>query len=369
MMTSRERVERALRHENPDRAPRELWALPGIDMFRRDEMVALLARYPSDFVGPDVTHGTGPDVRYGTGYRTRGTPNVIGTYVDEWGCPFTVAEQGVIGEVKSPPLAEWSALDNLRPPDEILELADLSRVDAGCAATDKYVKAGTTVRPFERMQFLRGSENLFMDLAWGVPEVMRLRDLVHEFFLREIEMWTKTDVDAISFMDDWGAQNRLLISPAMWRELFKPLYADYCRPDPRAQASMSSSTPTATSSPSSRTSSRSAWMRSTLSCSAWTSRRSAAASSGRITFWGEIDRQRVLPFGTVEDVHAAVRRVRAALDDGSGGVIAQCEWGNDVSAESVAAVFETWLEPRVDRQDACRSKPWTAIAAAICAGG
>ena len=99
MMTSRERVRRALRFELPDRAPRELWALPGIAMFRRDEMDALLARYPSDFASPAVTHGTGPDVRYGTGYRSRGTPAVVGTYVDEWGCPFTVAEPGVIGEV------------------------------------------------------------------------------------------------------------------------------------------------------------------------------------------------------------------------------------------------------------------------------
>jgi uroporphyrinogen decarboxylase len=65
---------------------------------------------------------------------------------------------------------------------------------------------------------------------------------------------------------------------------------------------------------------------------------------GPITFWGEIDRQHILPFGTAEEIHAAVRRVRAALDDGRGGVFAQCEWGNDVSAENVAAVFEAWLE-------------------------
>ena len=227
-MNARERVRRTLSHQSPDRAPRELWALPGIGMYRRDELDALLASYPSDFASPDVTHGTGPDVQYGTGHKTRGTPAVVGTYVDEWGCPFTVAEPGVIGEVKAPPLADWSALDHLKAPDEILELADFSRVDAGCAATDKFVKAGTTVRPFERMQFLRGSENLFMDLAWGVPQVMRLRDLVHEFFLRELECWVQTDVDGISFMDDWGSQTNLLISPAMWREIYKPLYAEYC---------------------------------------------------------------------------------------------------------------------------------------------
>jgi uroporphyrinogen decarboxylase len=67
---------------------------------------------------------------------------------------------------------------------------------------------------------------------------------------------------------------------------------------------------------------------------------------GRITFWGEIDRQHVLPFGTPDQARAAVRRVRAALDDGTGGVIAQCEWGLRDPFENIAAVFEEWSVPR-----------------------
>ena len=342
MITSRERVYRALRFESPDRAPRELWALPGIDMFRRDELKALLERFPPDFVSPEVTHGTGPDIKYGTGYRSRGTPAMVGTYVDEWGCPFTVAEPGVIGEVKAPPLAEWSALDSLRPPDEVLELADFSRVNAGCAATDKFVKAGTTVRPFERMQFLRGSEALFMDLAWGCAEALRLRDLVHEFFLREIELWTRTDVDGISFMDDWGGQHGLLISPKMWREYFRPLYVEYVDLIHGAgkQVFYHSDGHIFDIIPDLIEIGVDA-LNSQLFC--MDIEEIARRFRGRITFWGEIDRQWVLPFGTPADVVAAVQRVRAALDDGRGGVIAECEWGIDVPAENVAAVFEAWL--------------------------
>lgn len=36
-MNSRERVIRALRFENPDRVPRDLWYLPGVEMFRKKE--------------------------------------------------------------------------------------------------------------------------------------------------------------------------------------------------------------------------------------------------------------------------------------------------------------------------------------------
>ena len=74
---------------------------------------------------------------------------------------------------------------------------------------------------------------------------------------------------------------------------------------------------------------------------------------GRITFWGEIDRQRLLPFGTPEECREAVWRVRRALDDGSGGLIAECEWGVKDPRENVYAVFETWEQPL----SACPPRP------------
>lgn len=339
-MTSRERVRRALTFQNPDRAPRDLWWLPGVEMFRRAELESILDRYPLDF--------TFPDFEYGPSERARGRPYVVGTYVDEWGCPRTTVIPGVAGEVKEPPLADWSALKRFRPPWEILEKADFSRVNASCAATDKFVKAGkgfgTTIRPFERMQFLRGTENLLMDLAWGVSEVFRLRDMVHEFFMKELELWTRTDVDCVPIMDDWGGQHQPLISPAMWREYFKPLYADYCRVAHEAEkfiffhsdGNIFELIPEFVE----------------LGVDALNAQlfcmdieEIGARFQGQITFWGEIDRQKILPFGTPEDVRAAVHRVRAALDNGRGGLIAQCEWGNDVPQENIAAVFEAWLEP------------------------
>ena len=334
-MDSRERVRRALRFEHPDRAPRNLWSLPGIRMFREAELEDVLSRYPSDM--------TGPDYRYGASSRARGTPNIVGSYVDDWGSGWTVAEPGIVGEVKDPPLADWSALAHYQPPFEVLDNADLSRVNRSCAETDRFVLAGTMTRPFERMQFLRGSENLFMDLAYGRQEIYRLREMLHEFSLRELEMWAKTDVDGISFMDDWGAQNTLLISPRLWREFYRPLYADYCRiihqggkfvffhsdghitdiiPD-LIEIGVDA-------------------LNSQLFC--LDIEELGRRFQGKITFWGEIDRQNILPFGTVAEVKQAVRRVRRALDDGRGGVFAQCEWGIGVPKENVEAVFDAWLE-------------------------
>jgi len=218
-MTSRERVIRTLRHEEVDRFPRNLWTLPNVAMFIPDDFQRLVQTFPQDFDGADI--------KYGVSTYSKGIPNEVGFYADEFGSVWRVCEPGVVGEVCEPVLKDWSRLDSYRMPWEIIEQVDLSRVNAGYASTDKFVFAGSHVRPFERLQFLRGTENLFMDLAYGDAKLLKLIDMVREFECREIEMLVKTDVDGITFMDDWGSQISLLISPSLWREIFKPLYKEY----------------------------------------------------------------------------------------------------------------------------------------------
>jgi len=336
-MTSRERVTRALRFEQPDRAPRDLWTLPGITMFHQEALDRLLAQYPTDIAGPDFS--------YGPADRAQGEPAQVGTYTDEWGCVWEVGEPGVIGEVKQAPLDDWAALSTYRAPYEILDNADLSRVNKDCAQSDQFILApATAARPFVLMQFIRSTEKLMIDLAYGTKEMYQLRELVHDFMVREISMWADTDVDAVGFMDDWGAQSRLLINPSMWRELYKPLYAEYVEIIHGAGkfAFMHSDGHISAIYPDLIEIGVDA-LNSQLFC--MDIEDLAAKHKGKITFWGEIDRQGLLPFGTPDEVREGVRRVRRALDDGTGGVIAECEWGVDVGAENVAAVFEAWLEP------------------------
>ncbi len=334
-MTPRERVKRALEFDRPDRVPRDLWALPGVLTTRNNELQALIEKFPLDFEKPGGM--------YGASKRARGTRNEKGLSVDEWGCEFTVAETGIIGEVKHPPLADWSRIEGWEPPWELLDGANPAGINAACKATDKFVIGGTHVRPFERMQFLRGSENLFMDLLARPAEFERLCGLIHEFNLRDMGLWAQTDVDAISFMDDWGAQNALLIDPRLWREIFKPMYREYCaicrdagkylffHSDGHISDIYGDLIEIGVSA-----------VNSQLFC--MDIEEVARRHKGRITFWGEISRQHILPFGTVEEVRAAVRRVRRALDDGRGGVIAQCEWGLRDPRENIETVFETWME-------------------------
>jgi len=336
-MTSRERVVRALKFQNPDRAPRQLWALPGVTMFRKEEYARLISRFPTDMTGPQNV--------YGASERARGPGAAGGDSIDAWGVVWSHGEPGVCGEVKQPILADESAIATYRLPWELLDKADWSAVEYQYSRTSLFFSAGTEVRPFERLQFLRGTEATLIDLACGTPSVMTLLGQIHEYFVRELELWAKTPVDGVRFMDDWGSQTALLISPSLWRTIFKPLYAEYCRilhkagkfvffhSDGCIEAIYPDLIEIGVDA-----------VNSQLFC--MDIETLGKKYKGKITFWGEIDRQRLLPFGTPEQVKQAVRRVRSALDDGQGGVIAQCEWGNKDPAANIAAVFEAWDEEK-----------------------
>ena len=66
-----------------------------------------------------------------------------------------------------------------------------------------------------------------------------------------------------------------------------------------------------------------------------------AKFKGKITFWGEIDRQHLLPYGSETDIENAVKSVYENLWQ-DGGCISQCEFGIGAKPENVMAVYRAW---------------------------
>lgn len=334
-MTGRERVTAALTFSEPDRIPRDLWTLPYIPLFRRDELDAVLDRYPPDVDRPELSPGSSSEQmdRLAT----------AGTYTDEWGSLWKVGEPGIVGEVKEPAVADWADLDGFEPPWDVVRERDLTDANRACRRSDKFMLSAVCARPFERLQFLRGSENVYLDLAAGSAELRELLGLVHEFYLEDVRAWAESEVDGVLLMDDWGTNQSLLIRPDSWREIFKPLYRDYCQiiheagkfaffhSDGHIEAIYGDLIEVGMDAINSQL------FRMDIEDLARKYR-------GKVTFWGEIDRQHVLPFGSPDDVRRAVKRVHDALGGERGGVIAQCEWGKDNPRENVEAVFEAWEE-------------------------
>ncbi len=334
-MNGRERVKAALTFSYPDRVPRDLWTLPYIPYARKNDLDAILTEFPMDFSSAGAI--------YPEDLPRMPTTPLPGYYRDEWGSGWLVAEAGVVGEVKEPALPDWSRLTRFKPPYAVLRQRDLSQVDLTCANSERFILSECTARLFERMQFLRGSQSLFFDLAYGPAELLRLLELVHEYYLEDIRGWCATAVDAITFMDDWGTNHHLLINPRTWRELFKPRYKEYVdlahqagkfiffHSDGCIEALYGDLVEIGIDAVNSQ-------------LFTMNIEELGRLYRGKITFWGEIDRQHTLPFGAPDEVRRAVQRVRAALDTGRGGVIAQCEFGKLDPRDNIASVYRTWLE-------------------------
>jgi len=330
-LTSRELVYRTLNFQNPPRAPRQLWTLPAAQWRYPEELKEMQRAFPADL------RGVGGHYREKA--RTEGDQYRRGTYVDEWGCRFTNLQDGIIGEVRNPPVKNWATdVGNVHVPHEWLTV-DVDAVKRECGETEKFVHMGEWPRPFERLQFVRGPADLYMDLLDPPPEMQAFLAEMHRFHLRLYEVWAKTDVDALVFMDDWGSQRDLLISPALWRQVFKPLYREYAQLAHAAgkKIFMHSDGQILAIYPDLIEIGVDA-VNSQIFCIGIEKLREFA---GRITFWGELDRQHLLPYGTPRDVAAAVAQVHAALWK-AGGCIAQCEFGWGARPENVRAFLEAW---------------------------
>ena len=105
---------------------------------------------------------------------------------------------------------------------------NLAAINEDCAASSRFALARTERGPFSRLQVLRGREAALWDLGQGVEPIMRLLGAIHDFSLREMEMWAASDVDGVALRDDWGSEQDLLLPASLWREVFKPLYRSYC---------------------------------------------------------------------------------------------------------------------------------------------
>ncbi len=336
IMTSREIVKRCLDFENPQRIPRDMWVLPWASIYMPDGVSKLQSKYPGDFITAEGF--------YKPSLLEKGDCYAVGLYTDEWGVVWKNLQAGIVGEIKEPVLENLEDLSRVIPPYDILpDDHDTFRkaVNEFCAGTDKFVLAGCLPRPWERYQFLRGSENSMMDIMTPGEGSFDVLKILHNFFMKEVELWASTNVDGIWFMDDWGSQNQLLIPPGIWRDLFKPMYKDYCTlAHKNGKHALMHSDGCITEIYEDLIEIGVDAVNSQLFCMDMADLEKRA--KGRITFWGEIDRQHVLPDPDPEAGRKAVRKVAEHFYNPSGGIIAQFELGAGANPETALAVFDEW---------------------------
>ena len=333
-MTGRELTYKTLDYKNPERVPRQLWKLPWADIYESEAVKAIERDFPDD-----IAIISGGETKLPP---TKGDPTEIGDYIDPWGAKFINIQRGVIGEVKEPLITgdNWEDADKAHIPYELLSITP-EYINKQCAQSDKFIIGSECPRPFEQLQFLRGTEQLYMDLALGSSGLMSFVEKMHDFYCKWVEVWAQTDIDGIMMMDDWGSQNSLLINPKTWVEVFKPMYKDYIDIAKKhgKKTFMHSDGYTLQIIPHLIDLGLDAF-NTQIFCMGVDKLKQF---KGKMTFWGEIDRQHLLVDASVQEVKDAVGQVYSTLWS-DGGCIAQCEFGAGAKAKNVRAVFEAWDE-------------------------
>ncbi len=76
---------------------------------------------------------------------------------------------------------------------------------------------------YERAWTLRGMENLMIDFIEHPAFVHELFAAIADYNVAQAREALKYDIDAVYFGDDWGQQHGLQMGPSLWREFIHPM--------------------------------------------------------------------------------------------------------------------------------------------------
>jgi uroporphyrinogen decarboxylase len=130
-----------------------------------------------------------------------------------------------MGQPKSYLLQDDGDWSRLKPPDLNVPERFCDVPEFAERYADRFRMASLGLSGFTTMWCLRGFDRLMLDMAYQPDKVSWLADLVFDFEERLIAELPPYHFDAVSFYDDWGTQKGMIISPPMWRKIFKPRYA------------------------------------------------------------------------------------------------------------------------------------------------
>ncbi len=196
-MTSREIYEAVITFRHP---PRIGMALP--------------KPYPNDLIESEWQGGDD------TQLEPHG--NELKRWRDCWGVTWASLTDYDKGEVVAAAIGEWSDLDSYVPPD-MAGREGYKLTEKRFAEDAEHFRLGYLPGfVFNIARKLRKLENYLCDLYLDRKNIEKLNEIVRDQLLAAIDRLAEAGADAIAFPEDWGTQDRLMIAPDLWRELFKP---------------------------------------------------------------------------------------------------------------------------------------------------
>jgi len=333
-MTRKDRMRRALYHEAVDRLPTQINYTQAmgekLSAYLGVPLEGLPGRLDNHFLRVDLSY----ERRYG---------NDRSIVFDWWGVGFDREEEGYFAAVN--PLANSKDLDAFPWPDPHAPgLREGARAAIRKDGGQYFVAPNFGFALFERAWALRGFDTFLLDMALDPAFAEELLERITEIQLVLIRRFLELGVDGGYFGDDYGAQDNMLFSPKMWRQMIKPRLARMFAPFREADLPvlMHSDGHIASILPDLVEIGLTAynpvqpevvdhdWLRSTF--------------GRRLAYYGGVSTQTVLPQGRPRGVRRAVADSVATLaPDGTGLVVAPSHrMMSDIPMENVGALLDAF---------------------------
>ncbi len=215
-----------------------------------------------------------------------------------------------------------------------------------CArCSDSFLVAGFGWGLFERPWVMRGFENAFSDMIVEPDFYEELLDRVLEMHLKFVEVSAQLPVDGIMFSDDWGDQRGVLVGPERWRRLLKPRLAKlYQAVHDHGRIALSHCCGNVTDIIPDIIEIGLDVLQS-IQPEAMNPYELKSRWGDKITLWGGLGSQSVIPFGTREAIFEEVGRLCEVMPRGGGYILGPAKaLQPETSAVNAAAVLEAFLQ-------------------------
>ncbi|MFH1572054.1 MAG: uroporphyrinogen decarboxylase family protein [Gemmatimonadota bacterium] len=330
-MTNKERVYAALRHEQPDRTPYTIG-------FTEKAHQAMVAHCGGDGFLADIDNCLHSVGAHPGPLDTWLDPD---TWQDEFGVQWDRSRDRDIGNVCNCVLSERD-LDRLDLPDARAGGKFAGFAERVAAAEGRFVQFAIGFSLYERAWTLRGMEQLLVDMVEAPDFVHALLDAICDYNVALVEQAVQHPVDAVHFGDDWGSQRGLQMGPERWATFLKPrLTRQYAAAkDAGKFVTIHSCGMVQEVFPQ--------LIEIGLDCfnpfqpevmDVYEMKR---VFGDRLSFWGGVSTQRLLPYGTPDEVRAEGRRLMAEVGRQGGYILAPAHAiPGDAKPENVLALIET----------------------------
>ncbi len=334
-MKPRERVQMALARETPDRVPFQATYVPEFAARLRAELglapVAIHDPHNGRWNGYELELATGQDalqcsVGWVTNYYLDTKP-----YTDEWGVEWATKNYvtpwgtGFFTEMKGHPLANAEALATYQAPDPNRPdlYVNLERLVAEYQA-EHYIIGRLHCTIFESGWALRGFQQMLLDFLMEPELTHEILEITWRYHKAVACQMAQRGVDMIWLGDDMGSQKHMLISPKTWRTFFKErmatLIAEVRAIRPTVSIAYHSDGAIYPIIPD--LIEIGVDVLNPIQPDSMDPARLKQEYGDRLSFFGAIDVQSTLPFGTPADVRAEVQARRDTLGVGGGWICA-----------------------------------------------